>query len=467
MTTTTEESTHVQHPRDLGGFYELIEQIKRALQLCVQRLQEVRADHERLLEQLDELRTLSEKQQVMIDGLEDVVDRLEARIEDLDGASSEPDRPNQPGSTGLTISLWDRPHPNSELAAMVAARQGVHWSLRPDCVDWSTGKADRWPYWEIKTGEQAARDCIKMVMERRMDPATARITMQNFGRGKYGIDLHRYPADGIRTSALSEELRHFSPWMEAGPRLWRGWMKEFIATWDEAFPGRPPAAIHQDVEPGFYGAKNGWTTSQGNRWMQAFPHVMEDPRWDTARLAGSDLTLAESYEAAGSPMCNPGASRGLWDPQNADWSLWYIKTLWSQFVHAMNVACYEPVREAWPNCIVGNYAERADVGPVLGDYSSPVLYQSTETVRSRLQSVREADPAGRIIPWVKLPRTDSDAGQSYAPATIKANIEACAEFGCDEIIIWWAHPSPAIHDNQANFDILARIIRTVREKHSG
>jgi hypothetical protein len=122
-----------------------------------------------------------------------------------------------------------------------------------------------------------------------------------------------------------------------------------------------------------------------------------------------------------------------------------------------------PVKEAWPNTIVGNYWEVPNFGPVLGDYASPVLYVGDPAkARQRLRAVRAADPDAMIIPWVKLPvRTEQNA--SFSVGTIEEVVRACKEADCAAVWIWWDHTKPQIHNDPGNFDDLADIMLRLNE----
>jgi hypothetical protein len=351
-----------------------------------------------------------------------------------------PDRPAPaPSPTPRQMSgppklwLWDRPHPESTLALM----PNVVECVRVDCLHWRHPNTS-WP----KRPEEVAQDCVAEIQRRGLRTEDIAVILQDFAGDKYGSGVFYNPRD-----AVDVENGYHTPWTAAGVAEYRQWLSRFCAAW--VATGAPaPSRFFFDSEPPVSrsGALDGRGKVSSTAWMRSLIAMQNDPRWTRERLAGSNRTMAEAWQAAGPIRFDP--NQGVYRPTNKAFREWYAKLVWNAYNGAMH-ELYKMITARWPDCRCTNF----------GDDASPVLYGPADRVGDRI------DADTWQAPWIELP-TLNMAAATAPPEEVRSVINLAVERGVDEFIVWWDHRRKGIHDNKMNFDLLASFVRNATERSS-
>lgn len=369
--------------------------------------------------------------------------------------------------------------------------------------------------WSPPTGPAARhpslRALVKFSINANSNPATIadlicdQIVARGLATDEIAIMIHNYgrgtlvgnPLDAMQGTGLAPELERGTPWTANGVAAMSAWTDAFIARYQarQAADGVPaPARFHMDSElrlPALCYLPN-IAPCWGTAPLEVFDAMRADPRWNTEPLRMNPglvpmpRTMAELYEAAGSPPYDPSLTRDA--AVNRAWSAWWDGVMRESVDGAFEAAFYSRVKAAWPGVLASEFAQsmrldggiepdgstrgyidfewwnegwmpathwcgRADLqapafyvfGETFVDGSRPFMDEQMRLHRANLDACLHSfggvAPA-EITPWVTMPGVALPYGESPATSRSYANDEflrIVALFrsrGIDEFMVW-------------------------------
>jgi len=369
------------------------------------------------------------------------------------------------------------------------------------------------------TPEESADQVITVILNRDLEHEQIAIVLQHFGMGDGGSMDTGYPlppapalfwhwCDGLRhavprgtpgqhecellgdTDATPTWWR--TPWMHHGIEESRAWMDRFIARYKERQAEDPripdPSRFHFDSEN---------HTTPRRVWATREFHAMRnDLRWNSEEIPGFDgKTMADLYFEAGSPALDGG--KPAYKSPNQAWRNWYEGVCIQAADAAMDLAAYQPIREAWPNARSSNWRTSdafdgvdgrirfavggavVSVNEAFGDMQATVLYgkhpdfDTTIEGRERVMSVLRrriedamfsfGGPHMNFAPWTYVPgERVSNSGKNFRiqEDQLRRTIVDLRSRGVSEVLLWssgdtqegtrwWDGAADAIRDSTA------------------